>query len=167
MFVRVRLPSSPLRDPRRGLSDRHDETPVLHAFQTDQSAGEFFHLGRSSVNDKDFEARFVIEVGVACGDNEVMVGVLESGQFIRDAMRMVVVDQSDGTHHDGLRACGSLGNEAIADQIAEGFGTVGISQTRDEMIESLKQIRIEGNSDSTENTHDVSFRNEQYRKMEE
>ena len=85
MFVTVRLPLLVVRIARRGLRNGHHKATVLDAFEADEAVGESLDARGSSVDNQDFEAGVVIEVGMAGGDNEVVMLVLEVGEFVGDA----------------------------------------------------------------------------------
>lgn len=53
MFVSMRLAVPVVRIPRRGLRNRHHETAVLHALQSDQATGELLDLPGFPVDDQD------------------------------------------------------------------------------------------------------------------
>jgi hypothetical protein len=135
----------------------HDQTAVLHAFQANQPVSELGDGGGLAVHDEDFEAGVVVEVGVACGDDELVAGVLQLGEFFADSPGVVVVDNGDGAHHGGCVVGGPLGYQAVSDEIAEGLGSVGIAQPRDEIIEAFEEVRIECNSDSAKDAHGHSL----------
>jgi len=82
-----------------------------------------------------------------------MVGMLKFGQLFCDAVSMVIVDEGDGADDGGIGTRGPLRDQAVANQVAKGFGPVGVSKPGDELIEALEEIRIECNTNSTENAH--------------
>lgn len=55
------------------------QAAVLHAFEPDEAVGELLDIGGLAVNDQDLKTRFVIEMGVAGGNDEVMEVVLKIG----------------------------------------------------------------------------------------
>jgi len=72
-----------------------------------------------------------------------VVGVLQLCEFVADSPGVVVVDKGDGAHHGGGVVGGPLGYQAVSDEIAEGLGSVGIAEPRDQIIEAFEEIRIE------------------------
>ena len=56
------------------------------------------HSGRFAMDDQHFEARVVIQMGVAGGDDEFVAGMLDFGEFFRDAVGVMIVDQGDRAH---------------------------------------------------------------------
>jgi len=128
--------------------DGHDQAAVMHAFKPYESVSELGDSGGLAVHDEDFQAGVVVEVGVAGGDDELVAGVLQLGEFVADSPGVVVVDKGDGAHHGGGVVGGPIRYQAVSDEIAESFGSVGIAQPRDQIIEAFEEIRIECNSDS-------------------
>lgn len=153
MMVRVRLASGLARGVRCGLRDGHDEAAVLHASEADHAAGKFFYLARLAVDDEDFEAGVVVEVSVAGGDDQGVVGVLEFGQLLRDAVGVMVVDEGDGADDGGVLAGGLFGDKAITNEIAEGLGAIGVAEGGDEGVKADEEIGIECNADAAEDAH--------------
>ncbi len=47
----------------------HHQATVLHALQSNEQVGKMGHSGRFAMDDQHFEARVVIQMGVAGGDN--------------------------------------------------------------------------------------------------
>jgi hypothetical protein len=72
-------------------------------------------------------------------------------------MGMMVVNESDRTDYRGIGTRRTLGDQAIANQIAKRFGSVGIAQPRDGIIKAFEEVRIECNSDSGKDAHDHSI----------
>ncbi|MGA9463627.1 MAG: hypothetical protein WBV28_12620 [Terracidiphilus sp.] len=140
------------------LRNRHDQPPVLHAFQADQSASEFLDPSGLPVDDEDFQARIMVKMSMTGRDHQVVVCVLQFGQFLGYAVGMMIVNQRDRAYHDRISNCRSFGNQAIANQIAKGLGSVRIAKPGDEMVEAFEEIRINRNSDSAEDAHDYSLK---------
>ncbi len=82
-----------------------------------------------------------------------MVGVLKFGQLLGNPVSVMVVDEGNAPDYRPIGVGRPLGDQAIADQIAEGLGSVGIAKPRDEMVEALEKVRIESNSDSAKDSH--------------
>ena len=82
-----------------------------------------------------------------------MVGMLKFGQLFCDAVSMVIVDEGDGADDGGIGTRGPLRDQAVANQVAKGFGAVGVSEPGDEIIEAGEQIGVECDANSTENAH--------------
>ena len=133
---------------RIACGDGHHQAAVLHAFEADENVGEVLDAGRLAMDDEHFKAGIVVEMRVTRGDNQVVVLVLRFSELLGDAVGMVVEDEGDGAD-DGRVGRGSLlPHQPVADQVAKGFGTVRVSALLDGAVESLQQIRIEGNADS-------------------
>ena len=60
----------------------HHQAAVLHAFEADEQVGEVLDAGGLAVDDEHFKAGVVIEMRVAGGDNQVVVLVLQLGEFL-------------------------------------------------------------------------------------
>jgi hypothetical protein len=101
----------------------------------------------------------VVQVGVTGGDDQIVMLVLKLGELFAYAVRMVVIDQGDGSHDNGVRSGGSLADQAVANQIAKSLGAVGISAPAHPLIELLEKIGIQRNADSAENAHTHSCDN--------
>lgn len=93
----------------------------------------------------------MVEVGVAGGYHQLVVGMLKFRQSFRDAVIVMVVDESDSADHDGIGYCCLLANKTITNKVTERFGSVGITESRSQIIEAFEEIGIEGDSDSAEN----------------
>jgi hypothetical protein len=136
--------------------DGHNQTSVLDSLEADQTVCELLDASRLSVNDKNFEAGVVVEVGVAGGDNQFVVLVLEFGELFCDAIGVVVVDESDGADDDGIGRRGAFNDQLVADQIAERFRAVGIATVGDRAVEASEKIGIESDADSAKVAHEHS-----------
>jgi hypothetical protein len=87
------------------LRNRHDETTVLHALQSDQAACELFDLSGFPVDNEDFETRIMVKMRMTGRDHQLVVGVLEFGELLSDAMGMMVINEGDGAHYGRLWPC--------------------------------------------------------------
>lgn len=136
-----------------GLCNRDDESPMLHTFQADQTSSELLHLSSFAMDNEDFQAGIVIEMCVTGRNDQFVMGVLKFGELLGNSVSVVVIDERDGADHRRTRTCRLLGNQPIANQIAEGLGPIRIPEAGDEMVEALEEVRIECHSDSAENAH--------------
>jgi hypothetical protein len=100
------------------------------------------------MNNEDLKAGIMVEMGMTSRDHEFVICMLEFGQLLGDAMRVMVVDERDSTDHCRVGACRPLCDQAIANQVSKGLGPVRVAQSGDEIIEPLEEIRIQRNSDS-------------------
>ena len=71
VFVRLFIGSS-----QRLCGNRLDQMAMLHAFERDQLAGKGLDRRRFSVHDQHFQAGVVVQMGVACGDNQIVMFML-------------------------------------------------------------------------------------------
>ncbi len=151
MRMRSSLPVTVIS--RDGDSRRHDQTSVLHALQSNQPAREFLHLRGLAVHNEDFQAGIMVQMRVTGRHHQVVMCVLQFGQLFRYAVGVMIEYQRDCANDSRSRVCRLLGNQAIANQIAEGLGTVRIAEPADEIIEAFEKVGIEGNTDSAEDAH--------------
>ena len=107
------------------------------------------------MDDEDLETGIVIEVGVTGGDDQVVVLVLEAGELVGDAVGAVVVDEGDGADDGGVGGGGTLGDEAVANEVAEGLRAVGVAAAGDGAVELLEEGGIECDADAAELTHEA------------
>ena len=83
----------------------------------------------------------------------MILSVLQIGQFVCDAMRVVVIDEGHGADYRGIGQGCFLGNQFVANQIANGLGAIGIALAADVVIEALEKVGIERDTNSAENSH--------------
>ena len=136
--------------------DGFDEAAVLDTFEADEAVGELLDLGGFAVDDEDFEAGVVVEMGVAGGDDEVVEGVLEVGELLADAVGVMVIDEGDGADDGGVGGGGLVADEAVADEIAEGLRAVGVAAFLDGAVELVEEIGVDGDADAGELAHGCS-----------
>ena len=91
------------------------------------------------MHDEHFKAGVVVEMGVTGGDHQFMVSVLQVSQLVGDAVRVVVIDQGDGSYHRDIRLGDLFDDQFFANEIAKGLGTIGIALAADETIESFQE----------------------------
>ena len=123
---------------------------MLHAFQRNEIAGELFHRRRLAMHDQHFQAGIVIQMRVAGGDHQFVMLMLQLGQFFADAVLVMVVDQGDGSHDDGIRRRCPLADQSVTNQIAKGLGAIGISVLAHPLVELLEKIGIQRHANSAE-----------------
>jgi hypothetical protein len=76
---------------------------MLNAFQPNQAPCKLLNFSGFAVHDEHFKAGIVVEMSVAGGDHQLMMRVLQIGQFVGDAMHVVVIDEGHGTDYCGIR----------------------------------------------------------------
>src|ERR1700693_4943822 len=131
-----------------GLGRTHDQPPVLNPLGADQAVGQFLHLFGLATKYDDLEAAFVIHVGMQRGDDHVMMLMLEVREFFGQETSVMVVDESDGAHHKCVGSHHSRSDQAVANEVAESFGTVLITFLCNEVVEAAKQFSIDGYTDT-------------------
>jgi hypothetical protein len=130
---------------------------VLHALQSNQATCKFLDLSGSTVHDEDLEARIVVEMRMTGRDHQFMTGMLEFRQLLCDTVNVMIEDEGNGADYRGIGTRRPFRDQAIANQVAKGFGPVCVAQTRDEMIKAFEEVRIECNSDSGKDAHGHSL----------
>ena len=113
---------------------------MLDAFETDQAVCKLTHPAGLSVDDEDFEAGIVVQMGVRSGDDQIMLCMLQFRQFLANSGGGVIVNQCHSSHDRRVGRGGLLGDQAITDQIAKGLGTIGVSLQTDIAVKSLEKI---------------------------
>jgi hypothetical protein len=101
----------------------------------------------------DFETVVVIQMDVQGGNYGGVIVMLQLGELFGKQARVVVVDQGHRAEDFGVRRLPGLLDQFIADQVAEGFRTVGISALGDELVELLQEVAADGYANSTEIGH--------------
>jgi hypothetical protein len=99
----------------------HHQAAVLHALEPDEAIGKLLYLGRFAMHNQNLKTRIVIQMRMACGNNEFMMRVLQIGQLFAYSVRVVVVDEGDCANNSGVRGGGLLGYQPVADKIAKGL----------------------------------------------
>lgn len=124
----------------------HNQAAVLHTFEANNHVGEVLHARSIAVDNEHFKAGIVIKVRMAGGDNQVVMFVLRVGELLGDAEGVVVVDESDSADDRRVGRGGSLAHQPVADEVAKGFGTIGVSTLLDGAVKLFQQVGIEGNT---------------------
>ena len=79
--------------------------------------------------------------------------MLEVHQLLGKQLGVMIVDQRYGTDNGRLCIFDSDADQSIADEIAKGFGAIGIPLFCNQPIEARKEIRIDSNADTGELAH--------------
>src|SRR6478672_6797316 len=79
-------------------------------------------------------------------DDQVMVVVLQFRQLVRQKPGVMIIDQGDTADYESIRIFYGCGNQTIAYQVTEGFGTIGVALAGDEAVKAGQEIGI--NSDA-------------------
>lgn len=130
---------------------------MFDAFRGDQHVGHFADGGRFSADHEDFKAIVVIQMHVQGGEDVVVVIVLDGVEFFAEQTDVMVVDKGDGADYIGVGRFPGLFDEVVADQVAEGFGAVGVSAPPDALIELFQKIAIDGNANPAQAAHAYSW----------
>lgn len=119
---------------------------MSNAFRADQQIRKLLYLLRAAFYDKNLEARVVIEMGVCCGDDHVVMIMLQVHQFFGKQPRVVVVDERYRSHDICFRRFDGRAHQPIANEVTECFRPVGIALFRDETVKACQQIGIDRNT---------------------
>lgn len=95
----------------------------------------------------------MIQMNVQSRENQVKMVVLHGRQAVRQHTHVVVVDQRQGADDNAVRFFGGSLNESFADEVAKGFGAVGVASLADVMVELFEKIGIDGYADAAEFAH--------------
>src|ERR1019366_3448703 len=87
------------------------------------------------------------------GEDGVMVIVLDGGKLLAQQADVVIVDKGDCAHHLGGRRFPRLFDQFLADQVAKGFGAVGVSAPPDQFIELLQKDAVDGDANPAQIAH--------------
>jgi hypothetical protein len=123
---------------------------------TDQQIRHGVYLIRLPPDNQNFQAIIVIQVYVQRGNNGVLVIVLQLRKPFRQQSHMVVVHQGDRAHDFLVGGLYGLPNKAVANQVSESLGAVGVSLRANESVEAFEKIGIHRNPNSAEFAHVTS-----------
>jgi hypothetical protein len=74
----------------------------------------------------------------------VIVLVLHVGQLVAQHAHVMIVNQSHGAHHFQVRLLRRGLDQFLPDQVAKGFGAVGVSASGDQVVKLFQKIGING-----------------------
>jgi hypothetical protein len=111
---------------------------VTDALEADQAVGNLLNVGAAAVQDNDLHAVVMVQVDMEGGDDLLVVLVLEVVESVGQLADVVVVNQGQSADHLGLGRGDVLANQAIADQVAEGFRPVGVTAAFDLPVKHLQ-----------------------------
>ena len=95
----------------------------------------------------------MVEMHVQRGQDQMKMIVLHGGEPVRELAHVVIVDQRERADDQAVRLLGGFFDEGFADEVAEGFGTVGIAAFLDVLVEFGEQVGIDGYADTAEVAH--------------
>jgi len=104
----------------------HDQFPVLHALGADKIIRQVLDVLRRAFDGQYLQTVIMIQVHVHRGDHRIVMLVLLMGQSLLELPLVVVVNDGNGAHR--LRGFVSplFLNQAVANQVAEGFRAIRI-----------------------------------------
>ena len=95
----------------------------------------------------------MIEVYVKRGEDQIKMIVLHGRQALRQQAHVMIVDQRESADYQAVGLLGGFLDQGFADQVAEGFGAVGVSALGDVMVEFGEKVGIDGYADAAEIAH--------------
>ncbi len=98
----------------------------------------------------------MIQVHVQRRKDVVKVRMLQVGEFFIQKPHVMIVYQRYGSDHLAVRALPGLVHQFVANQIAKGFGTVGVAAGCDQVIELLQQFGLDSHANPAELAHSYS-----------
>ena len=122
-------------------------------FGGDQRVGHFLNGGRFAFEDQDFEAVVMIKVHMEGRQDEIEMIVLHGGEPLRQETHVMIVNQSQRSDDQAVRFGGGLLNEGFTDEVAEGFGAIGVAALGDVVVEGGEEVGIDGYADAAEIAH--------------
>ena len=138
---------------RNRLRRAHHQASMLNTLGADEPIGESLHVFGFATQHDDFEAILVIEMGVHSRNDDVVVLVLNVGKFFRKQARVMIVDERHGADDESVRSDNGRVDQALANQIAKGFGAIFITLVGDKRIEAAKQVGVNRYADTAEISH--------------
>lgn len=109
------------------------------AARGDQAVRNLADLSGSAPQHNNLQAVVMIQVHVQGRYDLVEMLMLHVDEFVIDQTLMVVVDQSQRPHHGLIVLVGLFFNQSISNQIADGFGAVGIALPCHQLVKLLEQ----------------------------
>lgn len=88
---------------------------MLDTFSADELASESLYVFGLTTKDDDFEAGFVIQVGMQSGNDQFVMIVLKVGKPFGQETGVVIVNQSDGADDKSIVGNNDGLNELVAD----------------------------------------------------
>ena len=85
------------------LRRAHDQAAVLDPLGADQPVRQLLHLFGLAAKHDDLETTFVIEMSVQRRNDDVVMLMLEGSQFLGEKTGVVIVNQGDRAHDEGVR----------------------------------------------------------------
>lgn len=122
------------------------EDPALLAELVDEGAD----AGGGSADHDHLGAVLVREVHVGGGENAGVVAMLDLDQAIRELTRLMVVNQRNGANDLMLLVRPLLLDEALANEVADEFGAIGVLTGLHQPLEALGQRSIERHAQARE-----------------
>jgi len=126
---------------------------VFDSFSANQGIGHLADFGGAAAHDQNFETVIVIEVNVKGREDGVMVIVLDGGEFARELADVMIIDEGYGSDYVTTGSFPGLLDKFFPDEIAKGFGTVGVATAGNQLIKLLKQVGGDGDTDAAKASH--------------
>jgi|HubBroStandDraft_1064217.scaffolds.fasta_scaffold786608_2 hypothetical protein len=126
-------------------SGGNDEFAVLYAAHGQHVIGEVLHFSAAAFHEDYFQAIVGVQMHVGGGEDVFVRVMLNFVEPIREMGAVVVVDHRK-RGDDGLVAVNFIGDQAIANQIAESFGAILVAASGNPAIELFEQVFFDGNA---------------------
>lgn len=124
-----------------------------HALGGYEGVGHFLNGGGFTFEDEHFEAVVMIEVDVEGRKDQMEMVVLHGGEAVREQADVMIVDQGESADYGAIGLFRGLFDERVTDEVAEGFGAIGVAAMGDVVIEFGEKVGIDGYADAAEVAH--------------
>ena len=117
---------------------------MFDAFGGDEFVGNLLHQRGLAADNEDLQAVVVVEVDVEGGNDQLVVIVLDVGQRGLDVLLVVVVNEGDGAGDFAFPEVLVVLDQAGADHVGDGQGTVVVALLAGHLVELLGQVARDG-----------------------
>ena len=129
---------------------------MFHAFDAQQGVGNLADRGPLASGDQHLETVIVVEMHVHSGQNVSLKIVLDMSKLPRQVRHMMIVDERNGCDRLPI-LIPLLPDQMVPNQVADGFGAVGILAPIDQTIEIDEEMLIERDAESDKLLHQLNF----------
>ena len=98
----------------------------------------------------------MVQMDMQSREHDMKMIVLHCSEPVRQQTYVMIVDQRQSADDNAIRFLSGLLDERFTDQVAERFGTIGITSLFYVLIELGKKIGIDGYTDAAEIAHLLS-----------
>ena len=104
----------------------------------DELVGELLNITRLPAQEHYFKAGVVIEMSMQSRDNNLVMFMLEVGEFFRKQASVMIIDQGHGSDDGGFRGYDRSPYNPVPDEIAERFRPVVVPFVSDEFVKTIE-----------------------------